>query len=106
MSLRSLRWQIQLWHAALLVVLVAAVLVTFYGYENRARIARIDAELTGPLVSLLPRHVRLPGRPPPSRDVRNLFACTLKETRSPSLPMSSPFRVAPNAGAAAAITRR
>ncbi len=68
MSLRSLRWQIQLWHAGLLVALVSAVLVVFYGYENRARIARIDAELTGPLISLLPRHVRLPGRPPPSRD--------------------------------------
>ena len=64
MSLRSLRWQIQLWHAGLLVVLIAAVLAVFYGYERRARIARIDAELTGPLVSLLPRYVRLPGRPP------------------------------------------
>ena len=64
MSLRSLRWQIQLWHAGLLVVLVSAVLVAFYGYETRARIARIDAELTGPLISLLPRYVRLPGRPP------------------------------------------
>ena len=71
MSFKSLRWQIQLWHAALLIVLVTAVLVAFYGYENRARVARIDAELTGPLVSLLPRHVRLPGRPPPSRDANS-----------------------------------
>lgn len=63
MSLRSLRWQIQLWHAALLVVLVAVVLVVFYGYEDRVRVARIDAELTGPLIALLPRHIRLPGRP-------------------------------------------
>ena len=57
----------QLWHAALLVVLVAVVLVVFYNYERRARIARIDSELTGPLIALLPRHIRLPGRPlPPS----------------------------------------
>ena len=65
MSLRSLRWQIQLWHAALLVALVAVALVAFYGYERRARLARIDAELTGPLIALLPRHIRLPGRQPP-----------------------------------------
>ncbi|MBC8008780.1 MAG: hypothetical protein H7067_01625, partial [Burkholderiales bacterium] len=63
MSLRSLRWQIQLWHAGLLVLLVAAVLTAFYGYERRARIARIDAELTGPLVALLPRFIRPAGRP-------------------------------------------
>jgi signal transduction histidine kinase len=63
MSLRSLRWQIQLWHAALLVVLVAVVLVAFYGYERRVRTARIDAELTGPVVAMLPRYIRLPGRP-------------------------------------------
>ena len=66
MSLRSLRWQIQLWHAALLVILVGGTLVAFYGYEQRARVARIDAELTGPLVALLPRHIRLPGRTPPN----------------------------------------
>ena len=66
MSLRSLRWQIQLWHAALLVVLVGSALVAFFGYERRARVARIDAELTGPLVALLPRHIRLPGRTPPN----------------------------------------
>lgn len=63
MPFRSLRWQIQLWHGALLVALVSVVLVAFYGYERQARIARIDAELTGPLISLLPRHIRLPGRP-------------------------------------------
>jgi two-component system, OmpR family, sensor kinase len=63
MSLRSLRWQIQLWHAALLIVLVAVVLVVFYGYERRVRTARIDADLTGPVVAMLPRYIRLPGRP-------------------------------------------
>lgn len=69
---RSLRWQIQLWHASLLVVLIGAVLVSFYGYERRARIARIDAELTAPLVALLPRHVRLPGRArPPAASPRD-----------------------------------
>ena len=62
MILRSLRWQIQLWHGALLFLLMAAVLSVFFQYERRARVARIDAELTGPLVSLLPRHIPIPGR--------------------------------------------
>ena len=58
---RSLRWQIQIWHGGLLFILVVTVLVAFYDYERRVRIARIDAELTGPVVALLPRFIRLPG---------------------------------------------
>lgn len=78
MSLRSLRWQIQLWHAALLSLLVAAVLVAFYGYERRSLVSRIDAELTGPLIALLPQVLPLPGAPAASR--RQAFVGSLESS--------------------------
>ena len=80
---RSLRWQIQLWHAALLVALVSVVLVFFYGYERQARVTRLDAELTGPLIALLPRHLRLPGRNPPGaydEETDNALEVSLEST--------------------------
>jgi two-component system, OmpR family, sensor kinase len=69
---RSLRWQIQLWHAALLAATVAVVLAIFYNYERQARVARIDSALNGPLIALLPQVIPVSGqrgeRPPPRRD--------------------------------------
>lgn len=59
------------------------VLVAFYGYERQARVARIDAELTGPLVALLPRHIRLPGRNPPGAydaETNNRFERSLESS--------------------------
>jgi hypothetical protein len=62
---RSLRWRIQLWHSLLLAATVAVVLVVFYGYERRARVARIDATLNGPLVALLPQLLPMRGQTVP-----------------------------------------
>ena len=64
---RSLRWRIQVWHAAILLLVVAGFGTTFYLQARRAKLDEIDAELLagarvleGVLRTLVP-----PAMPPP-----------------------------------------
>ena len=45
MFLNSIRWRIQIWHSALLSVLVALLTIGFYTYESRARFQTVDSRL-------------------------------------------------------------
>lgn len=71
----SIRWQIQAWHGALLMLITSALLVSFYGYERRQRITRVDDRLRTTLMMVLPalrperagERARRPP-PPPERD--------------------------------------
>ena len=75
MFLNSIRWQIQIWHSALLSALVALLTIGFYTYESRARLQTVDSRLQEYLTPLLPRisrpfDNRRPGERPPPRDRR------------------------------------
>lgn len=51
---QSIRWRIQLWHGALLVVVVATLTAGFFTYESRTRLQAVDTELQEFLTPLLP----------------------------------------------------
>lgn len=63
----SIRWQIQAWHGALLVLITSVLLFSFYGYERRQRITRVDDRLRTTLMMVLPalRPERAGERGPP-----------------------------------------
>jgi len=61
---KSIRWRIQAWHGSLLVLLVTALLATFFVYERNARLNEIDSRLESLLTPLLPRVTPPPGRGP------------------------------------------
>lgn len=50
----SIRWQIQAWHGALLVLMSSVLLFAFYGYERQQRVTRIDDRLRTTLMMVLP----------------------------------------------------
>lgn len=71
----SIRWQIQAWHGALLVLMTSVLLFAFYGYERQQRVSRIDDRLRTTLMMVLPvlRPERAgeagrPPQPPPGMD--------------------------------------
>jgi len=67
----SIRWQIQLWHGLLLIIVTVALLFGFYRYEHVVQIRNLERELSAQLVALLPRHIAFPGSPvPPSPPTR------------------------------------
>lgn len=51
----SLRWQIQLYYTALMVLIMAILAVGFYHYEKRLKIESLDHELAATMLPLLPR---------------------------------------------------
>jgi two-component system OmpR family sensor kinase len=51
---KSIRWQIQSWHAVLLILVVAALLAAFYNYERRAKLNGLDEMLQQTLITALP----------------------------------------------------
>jgi two-component system, OmpR family, sensor kinase len=51
---KSIRWRIQLWHGALLVLLVTLLIAGFYTYEARMRRQAVDTRLQEFLTPLLP----------------------------------------------------
>ena len=51
---RSIRWQIQVWNFAILLVSVSGLLTVFYHYEKRLKVQLIDAQLTAHVPPLLP----------------------------------------------------
>src|ERR1051325_11567002 len=55
---QSIRWRIQMWHGALLVLLVGTLATSFYIYERRARLLALDNRLQEVLTPLLPRVTR------------------------------------------------
>lgn len=59
---KSIRWRIQIWHGALLLCLVAAMMTAFYLYERAERFQIVDSRLQNLLTQLLPR-VSPPGGP-------------------------------------------
>jgi two-component system OmpR family sensor kinase len=77
---KSIRWRIQIWHGALLSLLVAGLLATFFVYERSERLRVIDDQLSSLATPLLPRFAP-PGGPDldgpggpgpgPDRDRRN-----------------------------------
>lgn len=73
MILRSLRWQLQVWHAALLVVVLAGFGVTACQLQRASRLREIDRELDSAALEVLRFvHDRDPARgrpelPPPRR---------------------------------------
>ncbi len=67
--LRSIRWTLQLWHAAILMLaLIGFGTATYYG-SSRAKYAEVDAELAGRVHSLAAKLAGPLRRPPPP--VRN-----------------------------------
>jgi two-component system, OmpR family, sensor kinase len=50
----SIRWQIQAWHGALLVLITSVLLFSFWGYEQQQRYSRIDERLQAALLMALP----------------------------------------------------
>ena len=50
----SIRWQIQAWHGALLMLITSALLFSFYGYERQQRITRVDERLRTTIMMVLP----------------------------------------------------
>jgi len=52
---KSIRWRIQLWHAALLVCLVAGMMGAFFAYIRAERFRAVDEELDAYVTPLLPR---------------------------------------------------
>jgi len=67
---KSIRWQIQAWHGALLLLTTTVLLFFFWGYERRQQFARVDDQLQSILVRTLPaaQFNRGPGGGPPRRD--------------------------------------
>ncbi len=61
---KSIRWRIQAWHGSLLLLLVTALLTTFYLYERSTRLGEIDSRLQSLMTLLLPRVTPPPGRGP------------------------------------------
>jgi heavy metal sensor kinase len=55
MILHSIKWRLQAWHGFLLATLVAGLMLGFYTYERRGRLAAMDADLREVLTPLLPR---------------------------------------------------
>jgi two-component system, OmpR family, sensor kinase len=45
--LRSIRWTLQLWHAAILLVALLSFAIAMYAASSRSEFARVDAELEG-----------------------------------------------------------
>ena len=63
---RSIRWTLQLWHAAILTLALSGFgIATYYG-SSRAKYAEVDAELAG-LVHSIATKLGPPNRPPPPR---------------------------------------
>lgn len=61
---KSIRWTLQLWHAAILALALSGFgMATYYG-SNRAKYAEVDAELAG-LVHSIATKLGPPNRPPP-----------------------------------------
>src|SRR4051794_10889824 len=52
---KSIRWQIQAFHGALLLILVTGLIAGFYTYEKRARYHQLDTQLLEMVPPLLPR---------------------------------------------------
>ena len=50
----SIRWQIQAWHGALLVLITTILLTFFWGYERAQRLSRVDERLQSALLMVLP----------------------------------------------------
>lgn len=79
MIANSIRWQIQAWHGALLVLITSSLLMAFFSYERNARITRIDEHLQAAFVKAMPAlDTRAPhgadGPPPLSpREMEMLF---------------------------------
>ncbi|MBI5772727.1 MAG: HAMP domain-containing protein [Verrucomicrobia bacterium] len=63
MILNSIRWQIQLWHGALLAAAVAGLTIGFYHFERSARLREVDRELQTLLTPILPRVAPPPNLP-------------------------------------------
>ena len=59
----SIRWQIQAWHGALLMLITSVLLFSFYGYERRQRITRVDDQLRTTMMMVLPAFSPERGRP-------------------------------------------
>jgi len=51
---KSLRWQIQAWHGALLLLTTSVLLSFFWGYERQQQLTRVDDQLQSILVRALP----------------------------------------------------
>jgi len=58
MIIRSLKWQIQAWHMALLAVIVASLLTVFYFYEKSMQLRLMELEMRDPVSILLPHFER------------------------------------------------
>ena len=58
---QSLRWQIQLWHLVLLVLIVGGMLSAFYFYEKRVQVDVLDKRLWKPVHAILPVFRMSPG---------------------------------------------
>jgi two-component system, OmpR family, sensor kinase len=68
MILNSIRWQIQMWHGALLALITVSLLVAFYQYERGRRFSEVDQQLREQFISVLPALAgEMRGRPPPPR---------------------------------------
>jgi heavy metal sensor kinase len=69
--LRSIRWTLQIWHAAILLLVLLGFGSASYFEVNRTRFMEVDAELSG-AVHLLAAYLvpapRRPGPPPPRRE--------------------------------------
>lgn len=50
----SIRWQIQAWHGALLMLITSVLLFAFYGFERQQRVTRVDDRLRTTLMMVLP----------------------------------------------------
>ena len=68
MILNSIRWQIQMWHGALLALITVSLLFAFYQYERGRRFSEVDQQLREQFISVLPVLAgEMRGRPPPPR---------------------------------------
>lgn len=72
----SIRWQIQAWHGALLLLITSVLLFSFYGYERQRRITGVDERLRSTLMMVLPALTPERGRPrdgpPPPPEEREM----------------------------------
>jgi len=69
--LRSIRWTLQIWHAAILVVVLLGFGCASYFEVSRTRFMEVDAELSGAvhvLAAYLAPPPRRPAPPPPRRE--------------------------------------
>ncbi len=64
MLVNSIRGRIQLWHTALLAILMASLLTAFYFHEKEIRIREFDNSLMAPITSLVPHFAPTPPEPP------------------------------------------